>query len=124
MQIHKIPPKPDYQIAAINYDMYVALVDAEYVVSLALSRLGMRAEREFWEDYNDEHARLVAQWGAEEYLGLSIALLPGSPRKFHAAAIKYAHRRVAQRAGREDDLPEDFDERELIHEEDVLDWDD
>jgi hypothetical protein len=38
-------------------------------------------------------------------------------------AIKYAHRQVAIRAGKENELPDDFDAQEFVEEVEELDWD-
>lgn len=80
--------------------------------------------KQFWEDYNAEHARLVGIWGQREHAGVPVAFLPVAPRSLHVASIKYAHRRVAQRANREHELPDDFDTVEFVHEQDVLEMDD
>ena len=52
-------------------------------------------------------------------------LLPAAPRSIHISAIKYAHRQVAIRAGKEDQLPANYDQQEFQEEEEDDDmWDD
>lgn len=66
---------------------------------------------QWWRDFGTEKTRLDEEWRDQFYPGIPLARLFDQVPKIHKLkASKHAHRMVARREGREDQLPVDFDQ--------------